>query len=195
LEVIVFVGGVALGQEATSIPIAAIVGLTCGVLVGVIIYYSSSRMSLSIFLVISTSFLLLIGAGLFSKSVGDFERYRFNKKVGQDVGEAGDGPGSYQVSGNVWHLTYGNPENKLDGQGWSIFNHVLGWTNNATQGSILSYVFYWLAVIVVLIYMKWQEGRITFFGKISKRGRKRQAYREERRALEQPAPSQTKEDV
>jgi high-affinity iron transporter len=33
------------------------------------------------FLIASTSFLLLIGAGLFSKSIGAFERYKFNTKV------------------------------------------------------------------------------------------------------------------
>lgn len=28
-------------------------------------------------------------------------------RVGADVTELGDGPGSYNVQGNVWHLTYG----------------------------------------------------------------------------------------
>ncbi|KDN49818.1 hypothetical protein RSAG8_01883, partial [Rhizoctonia solani AG-8 WAC10335] len=104
LEAVVFVGGVSLGQPATSIPLAAIIGLICGLLVGYLIYASSSRTSLSVFLVASTSFLLLIGAGLFSKSVGYFERYKFNTKVGGDVAEAGNGPGSYDVVGNIWHL-------------------------------------------------------------------------------------------
>ena len=62
-------------------------------------------------------------------------------RVGGDVAETGDGPGSYDVDGNVWHLTYGNPE--TDNGGWQIFNAILGWTNNATIGTILSYVFYW----------------------------------------------------
>ena len=44
-----------------------------------LIYASSSRVNLSIFLVISTNVLLLLGAGLLSKSVGAFERYKFNK--------------------------------------------------------------------------------------------------------------------
>lgn len=30
--------------------------------------------------------------------------------MGGDVAETGDGPGSFQVAGNVWHLEYGNPE-------------------------------------------------------------------------------------
>lgn len=57
---------------------------------------------MSIFLVVSTCFLLLIGAGLLSKSVGDFETYKFAKLVGGDLAETGTGPGSYNVHGNVW---------------------------------------------------------------------------------------------
>ena len=80
-----------------------------------------------------TNLLLLIGAGLFSKSVGSFETHAFNKLVGSNIDDtAGDGPGTYQVKGNVWHLDCCNPDNKFDGQGWSIFNAILGWTNNAT---------------------------------------------------------------
>lgn len=57
---------------------------------------------LSIFLVASTCFLLLIGAGLLSKAVGYFETYKYVQLVGADVAETGTGPGSYNVHGNVW---------------------------------------------------------------------------------------------
>lgn len=84
--------------------------------------------------------------------------YSFNHLLGADVDDAGgNGPGSYDVRGNVWHLTFGNPESTLASQGWTIFNAIFGWTNNATIGSVLAYVFYWLAVIVVLIYVKFTE--------------------------------------
>ena len=43
LEAVVFVGGVSLGQSAGSIPIAAIVGIICGLLCGFIIYAFASR--------------------------------------------------------------------------------------------------------------------------------------------------------
>lgn len=110
LEAVVFVGGVSLNQSATAIPIAVIVGLLCGAVVGYAIYRTGSTATLHWFLVGSTSILFLIGAGLLSKGVGFFEYYRFAQGVGGDVGETGDGPGSFQVAGNVWHLTYGNPE-------------------------------------------------------------------------------------
>ncbi|KAG9097683.1 high-affinity iron permease, partial [Ceratobasidium sp. 370] len=132
LEAVVFVGGVSLGQPASSIPLAALSGLIIGLLVGYLIYASSSRTRLSAFLVASTSLLLLIGAGLLSKSIGAFERHRFNLMVGGDVAEAGNGPGSYDVVGNIWHLDCCNPENKHDAKGWAVFNAILGWSNNGS---------------------------------------------------------------
>jgi high-affinity iron transporter len=82
LEAVIFVGGVSLGQPATSIPIAAIVGLVVGLVIGYIIYAFASRSALRIFMIIMTNFLLLIGAGLFSKAVWDFQEHVFNKMYG-----------------------------------------------------------------------------------------------------------------
>jgi hypothetical protein len=45
LEAVVFLGGVSLGEAGTSIPIAAICGLLAGLLVGYLLYKSSSRLS------------------------------------------------------------------------------------------------------------------------------------------------------
>ena len=45
MEAVVFVGGVSLGQPATSIPIAAIVGIVCGLVCGYLIYTFASRTS------------------------------------------------------------------------------------------------------------------------------------------------------
>ncbi|KAF9456603.1 iron permease FTR1 [Collybia nuda] len=179
MEAVVFVGGVSLGQPATSIPIAAIVGLICGLVCGFLIYQFASRATLTFFLVVMTNFLMLIGAGLFSKAIAAFEKNAFNTLLGADVDDAGgDGPGSYRVQGNVWHLNCCNPDNPFDGQGWTIFGAIFGWTNSATLGSILSYVFYWIAVIVTLIYMKHTEGRTKIMGRESAAGTRRRHVRE-----------------
>jgi high-affinity iron transporter len=171
IEAVVFVGGVALGQPAKSIPIAAIVGLFCGLVCGFFIYQFASRSTLTIFLIIMTNLILLIGAGLFSKAIWSFQENAFNNLLGADVDDAGgDGPGSYDVRGNVWHLDCCNPETDMP---WGIFNAVLGWTNSATQGSVLSYVFYWVMVIVVLVCMKFKEGRTKLFGLESAAGTRR----------------------
>jgi len=191
LEAVVFVGGVSLGQSARSIPAATITGLICGLIIGYLIYASSSRVSLTIFLVISTNILFLLGAGLFSKSVGDFERKFYNHKTGGDAAEAGSGPGSYNIKGNIWHLDYGNPEDNSNG-GWMVFNALLGWDNNGTYGTVLSYVFYWLAVTVALVVMKWKEGRTSVFGKQSAAGLRRDVRHRERATgvVEKPAGSE-----
>ena len=251
LEAVIFLGGVSLGQEAKSIPIAAIVGLLCGFSVGLLIwFFSHRRLNIrcvgranrtdreSIFMVISTSFLLLIGAGLFSKAIGSFERYTFTKMCVAAAAITLTGQGRRRrrrgwrrarlvpcagqcracaaqreslTSKEASHVR--KPRKRLrrcvsrsscsclhvKGQGWSsasgiatgranrsVFNAVLGWTNNATIGSILSYVFYWLAVIVALVYLKWAEGRLVVFGHESKLGRQRRERREARQLETQP---------
>jgi high-affinity iron transporter len=96
LEAVVFVGGVSLGQSARSIPIAAIVGIICGLVCGILIYTFASRTSkwrqfwcnaalsvrlrlaLSVFLIVMTNFILVIGAGFFSKAVGAYQENAFN---------------------------------------------------------------------------------------------------------------------
>ncbi|KIM42144.1 hypothetical protein M413DRAFT_444611 [Hebeloma cylindrosporum] len=179
LEAVIFVGGVSLGQPATAIPIATIVGIICGLIIGFLIYEFASRTTLTIFLVIMTNFLLLIGAGLFSQSVSSFEGYAYAKLLGIAGDDAGgNGPGSYPVKGNVWHLDCCNPNNKGASDGWTIFGAIFGWTNNGTLGTVLSYVFYWLAVIVVLVYMKYKEGRTKLMGRESAAGVRRRRARE-----------------
>lgn len=199
IEAVVFVGGVALGQPAKSIPIAAIVGLVCGLVCGYFIYQFASRSTLTIFLIVMTNLILLIGAGLFSRAVWSFQENAFNTLLGTDVDDSGgDGPGSYDVRGNVWHLDCCNPETDMP---WGIFNAVLGWTNSATQGSVLSYVFYWLMVIVVLVHMKFKEGRTKLFWWESAAGARRRlagekqsekaAIRVDEKASNSPAISTT----
>jgi len=56
-----------------------------------------------------------------------------------------------------------------------IFNAIFGWHNTATLGSVLSYVFYWIVIMVVLVYLKWSEGRLSFFGYKSAAGKRREA--------------------
>lgn len=50
------------------------------------------------------------------------------------------------------------------------------------MGSVLGYVFYWIAAIVILIYLKFKEGRTKLFGYESAAGRARRVRMEERDA-------------
>ena len=56
------------------------------------------------------------------------------RSLGTDVDDAtGDGPGSFDVRGSVWHLDCCNANNYKDGSGWLIFGAITGWTNSATR--------------------------------------------------------------
>lgn len=59
---------------------------------------------LQYFLIISTCFLYLVAAGLFSRAVWFFEAQLWNNAVGGDAAETGAGPGSYDIGKSVWHV-------------------------------------------------------------------------------------------
>lgn len=62
---------------------------------------------MQIFLVISTCFLYLVAAGLFSRAVWYFEAQKWNDLTGGDAAETGSGPGSYDITKSVWHINVG----------------------------------------------------------------------------------------
>ena len=161
LEAVVFVGGVGISEPASSFPLPVVCGLIAGIVVGVLLYYFGSSVSLQIFLVISTCILYLIAAGLFSRGVWFFENYKYSQQTGGDAAENGSGPGTYDIAKSVWHVNCCNP---LTDHGWDVFNALLGWQNSATYGSVISYNIYWLAVIAVLVLMYYEEktGHLPF---------------------------------
>ncbi|KAK1719973.1 iron permease FTR1 family protein [Colletotrichum lupini] len=156
IEAIVFVAGVSFSAPASAVPLPAIVGLIVGAFVGYLLYKGGSTAKLQVFLVISTCLLYLVAAGLFSRAVGDFEQQEWNKVVGGDAAELGNGPGSYDIDKSVWHVNCCSPDLN-GGGGWGIFNAVLGWTNSATYGSVISYNVYWIFVIGCFLLMRFHE--------------------------------------
>jgi hypothetical protein len=99
-----FIAGVGLGLPATSFPLAVLTGLGAGALVGYLIYKGGNKTSLQIFLVVSTCFLYLVAAGLFSKGVWNLEQDAWVRLAGEGAAEAGAGPGSYDIRKSVWHV-------------------------------------------------------------------------------------------
>lgn len=156
IEAVLFIAGVGLGLPATSFPLAVICGLAAGSLVGFVIYKGGNRTSLQIFLIISTCFLYLVAAGLFSKGVWNLEQNAWVKLAGEGAAEAGAGPGSYDIRKAVWHVNCCSPGDGGDG-GWGIFNSLFGWQNTGTYGSVISYNLYWLAVIVGFLILGYKE--------------------------------------
>ncbi|KIW37193.1 uncharacterized protein PV06_10543 [Exophiala oligosperma] len=154
LEAVVFVGGVSLGLPATAFPIPVITGVLAGCLVGYLLYKGGNSMTIQYFLIVSTCILYLLAAGMFSKSIWSLQFYKFSQKVGGDVAESGDGPGSYNIEQTVWHVNCCNPERD---RGWDVFNAILGWQNTGTYGSVISYNIYWLFIIFAICYMLYEE--------------------------------------
>jgi high-affinity iron transporter len=91
---------------------------------------------------------------MFSKAVWSLQYHTFSQKVGSDVAEAGNGPGSYDIRETVWHVNCCNPETD---NGWDIFNAILGWQNSATYGSVISYNVYWLFIILCVGCLLYEE--------------------------------------
>ncbi|KAK0634672.1 iron permease FTR1/Fip1/EfeU [Bombardia bombarda] len=156
IEAIVFVAGVTFTAPATAVPLPVVIGLLVGAIIGYVLYKSGSSTRLQVFLVISTCLLYLVAAGLFSRAVWSFEQQRWQKIIGADAAELGTGAGSYDVGNSVWHVDCCSPYVN-GGSGWGFFNAILGWTNSATYGSVISYNLYWLFVIAVLITMRFHE--------------------------------------
>jgi high-affinity iron transporter len=177
IEAVLFIAGVGLGLPATSFPLAVICGLGAGALIGYLIYKGGNKTSLQIFLVVSTCFLYLVAAGLFSKGVWNLEQDAWVRLAGEGAAEAGAGPGSYDIRTSVWHVNVSllalyetrilltrqqccSPLENGDG-GWGIFNSLFGWQNSATYGSVISYNLYWVAVIAGFMFLGWKERKGT----------------------------------
>ena len=64
--------------------------------------------------------------------------------VGGDAAEAGTGPGSYPLEGNVWHLDCCNPEDKTTGDGWAVLGSLIGWSNNGSSTSTTFWLLRWV---------------------------------------------------
>ncbi|KAF9154977.1 high-affinity iron permease [Mortierella sp. AD011] len=154
LEAIVFIGGVTFTEQIRAIPIAVVAGMICGFCVGYIIYRGGNMMNLHRFFVASTCLLLLVAAGLMARAVTAFEANTWNRLTNTQSDDAG----TYDPRVNVWGLQCCNPNDPNSG-GWAFFNAVLGWSNVASIGTILSYILYWFAIMAALTFLKLRRRR------------------------------------
>lgn len=155
LEAVVFVGGIGMSQPASSLPLAVLCGLLLGSAIGVSLYKGGNKLSLQYFLICSTCFLYVVSAGLMSRGVWFLELERYVRRCGgMDVSETGSGPGSYDISTAVWHV---NCCNGLTDGWWMVANAIVGWSNTATYGSVISYILYWVVVSAWLRLRLYEE--------------------------------------
>ncbi|KAL2914218.1 high-affinity iron permease [Polyrhizophydium stewartii] len=155
LEAVVFIGGVSLGEEPSSIPIAAIVGIIVGIAIGFIVHRGGTVMKLHWFFVATGYILLLIADGLLSRGIGNFEDYTWGKAINLEADDVGTG--AFDPRRTVWHFNCCSPENKT--QGWGIFNSLLGWRNNATIATVTGYCLFWVLAAGALVLMRMKEDR------------------------------------
>ena len=66
-------------------------------------------------MVVSTCFLYLVAAGLFSRAVWYFQAQNWNNAVGSDAAEFGAGYGSYDIDQSVWHVNVSHLNGHMGG--------------------------------------------------------------------------------
>lgn len=136
-EAVIFLGGVGLQGSGTAVPIPAVIGAMCGILAGYLLYRGCSAVGFKWFLILSTALLLLIAAGLFAGAVHELEEYTKNEHF-------------------IWQLHCCHQEK--DGI-WKILNAIVGWRDEATVGTLVSYICYWVfvAICLMLLRLKWKR--------------------------------------
>lgn len=136
-EAVIFLGGVGLQGSGTAVPIPAVIGAMCGILAGYLLYRGCSAVGFKWFLILSTALLLVIAAGLFAGAVHELEEYTKNEHF-------------------IWQLHCCHQEK--DGI-WKILNAIVGWRDEATVGTLVSYICYWVfvAICLMLLRLKWKR--------------------------------------
>ncbi|KAJ3383288.1 high-affinity iron permease [Entophlyctis sp. JEL0112] len=158
LECVVFIGGIGVSSDPGTIPLAAVVGLGCGALLGYIIFKLGNSLKARNFFLGATIFILILAVGLTTTSISKIESYRFKQMIGTNV----DLTESlvHNVNTTVWYLNCCNPEEEVrNNYGWQVFAAVLGWNNFATYLTIGVYVGFCLVVAAVLVLLKYRRVR------------------------------------
>ncbi|WWD01513.1 hypothetical protein V866_008457 [Kwoniella sp. B9012] len=195
LEGIVFLGGIGLSEKGSAVVGGGVGGLIVGGLIAYLLFSSTTPLSLTKFVQFSSLLLFMIGAGLASRAAYAFERQYFISYVGTAAAEAGNGPGSYRVKGNIWHLTWWDPEPGSGDNFAQLAQAVVGWNNTGTVWTVSTYMFYWLLITFTLVKAKYKEGRTSLCGQLSKRGWEREFSRRERGEIEDDVLLDDRSDI
>ncbi|KAJ3154912.1 hypothetical protein HDU86_004431 [Geranomyces michiganensis] len=156
IEAVIFMFGVGVSDPPGSLPIAVICGLVTGAVLGWLIYVAGSRIKLKYFFIVSTCFLFLVAAGLFTRAIRSFESEYWNRSLLYPSGSGDDGdapPIAYKNS--LWWLDCCD----FRSNGWSIFNALFGWNEKGSIGTVTGYCMYWVALSTWLIGIRIFERR------------------------------------
>lgn len=146
LESVVFLCGATVGTDPRSIPLAGIVGIILGIIVGVILYYTGKSISdIGWFLVIMSVLLFFIAAGLTARGITYFQFVGWFGYYGY--------PNSARPWQNkqLWDWSGCCSMDVVKNKFFGLISALFGYTDNGTAIWLIAYFGYWLEVIIVLV--------------------------------------------
>jgi high-affinity iron transporter len=151
IEAVVFLAGVSTTESVTAIPIAAVVGIICGLACGFILFFTGRQIKdLKWFFVIAFFLLFLIAAGLVSTGVSAW----------QSIGWWGTMfPSTMRPWWNqpVWDTCGCCSDNIQNNKFFGLVNAIFGYQCQPTFISLFSYVMFWV-IVFVCMFVKWRRG-------------------------------------
>ncbi len=140
VETALFLSAAAFASDGQGTLIGAAIGLGAALLIGYLIYASTTRLNIRAFFNVTSILLLLFAAGLLAHGIHEFQ-------------EAGLIP---TVNGQVWDTNHLLDENSSLGQ---LLRTVFGYNGNPSLEEVLAYVGYWVVVLLGLRF--WLESRTS----------------------------------
>ncbi|KAJ3308038.1 high-affinity iron permease, partial [Blyttiomyces sp. JEL0837] len=178
LEGMVFLGGIGLSADPGTIPLAAILGLICGLTLGYIIYKTGNTIKLQIFFISASIFLFYLSSGLAVLTVHHIESYMWSQHVPTNDPDQANTRNQLTT---LWQLDCCNSKEGA----WQLFSAIFGYYQVGTYASVSVYVGYWLFIAVVFVVMKIVEKRRRREDKLRRHMKKEDAeFADAKRRLE-----------
>ncbi|KAJ3085468.1 high-affinity iron permease [Quaeritorhiza haematococci] len=171
LESVIFIAGVGQGDPKALI-IPGLLGIFLGILIGYLLYRSSTNLNLRIFFVISSAVLFVLAAGLAANASSEFEEVYYLRVVNNNVegageegetvigmvedGETGGFEGVPESSRIVWDAS-GCCSEKRNGF-FQVLNTLVGWRAQPTVVTTAVYFSYW-GMVMLLGALMWIKNR------------------------------------
>lgn len=151
IEAVIFLAGVSTTESVTAIPLAAFVGIICGLACGFILFFTGRQIKdLKWFFIIAFFLLFLIAAGLVSTGVSAW----------QSIGWWGTMfPSTMRPWWNqpVWDTCGCCSDNIQNNKFFGLVNAIFGYQCQPTFISLFSYVMFWV-IVFACIFVKWRRG-------------------------------------
>ncbi|HET7838185.1 MAG TPA: FTR1 family protein [Rectinemataceae bacterium] len=143
VETVIYLGDSLMRKEA-SLVLAGLIGLGLAVAAGFLFFAGGRRMSSGLFLQATSTLLLLFGAGMFARALGEF-------------GEAGLVPPLVEPLWSIAPAREGLPVPLMNDEGGlgSFLHGLFGYISSPSLTEVLGYLAYAAAILLVL----WGRGR------------------------------------